>query len=530
MKTKLLLQTLLIGGLFFNINNNISSVYKAASIDTFEIENVLNWINVSNSYFDKDGAHGIRNSTDNLFDNGIGLKQQLNVEENKVATITFQIPDYDHESRELRENHVSNKKIEDGVSVDRPYDIYLHNVNTNYHAIFRIWSNNSSVKGENSSYIEFCESETSSWETYPGGDISGVFTNGSSFTFSFDTTNFLSIKCDWKDQGEQMVPFHKLGNIGDKETQYLNFMRSKFSKAQDIEFWFAHQKLEPNTVNEVVIKEVNEQPLSVVDNKFDDTKAPIVAPIHESSNDVKYELGAEYTMRLEKYYNDPSTKANFYVRPSSDVTCSIDTLVENSTLLGKLSTETEWKKLGEIDSSSSLIKRISFDKPGTWDLKLEVKDNANNVGYSPIYNIEVVKGYSISLLGTIPETGVTNQEITLPKAIATDANDVEREVKVTVEDSLGNTIEVNDYKFIPTSVGIHYVIYSSSYTENNVTYSANKVEREIIITKGEEKPNEDNKDNNSTTTIIIVVSSIVVVAIGAFLIVKFASKKRLGNK
>lgn len=527
MKTKLILKTMLIGGLFLNMNNALS-VCKAAPIDVFEIENVLNWINVSNSYFDENGAHGIRNSTDNLYDNGIGLKQQLNVEESKVATVTFQIPDYDHESRELRENHVSNKKIDDGASVDRPYDVYLYNANTNYYAIFRIWSSNSSVIGENSSYIEFCESETSSWETYSGGYISGVFTNGSSFTFSFDTTNFLSVKCDWKDEGEKMVPFHKLGNIGDKENQYLNFMRSKFSKAQEIEFWFAHQKLETNTVNEVVIKEINGQSLSVRDNKFDDIKAPIVSQIHESSNDAKYEIGAEYTMRLEKYYNDPSTKADFYVRPTSDATCAIDTLVENSTLLGKLSTETEWKQLGEIDATSSLIKRISFDKPGIWDLKLEVTDNANNVGTSSVYNIEVVKGYSISLLDDVPETGVTNKEIILPKAIATDAKGIEREVKVTVEDSLGNTIEVNDYKFIPTSVGIHYVIYSSSYTENDVLYSANKLEREIIITKGEEKPNRDS--NNKSTAIIISVTSLAVIAIGAFLIIILSHHKRLGNK
>lgn len=533
MKIKSLLFQIILLGAAVSSFSKTPALTKAGKIETFEIENVFNWIDNSSSFFDENGAHGLRkaNSGD-LFSNGIGLKQQLNVENQKAITVTFQIPDYDHSTRNLIQNHVPNTKIENGASEDRPYDIYLLNVNTGFYAIYRLWSGNSSIIGENSSYIQFCETKTSPWETYEGGDVSGVFTNGSSFTLSFDTKNYLSIKCDWKEEGEQMVPFHDLGNIGSKKTQYLDFMKANFSKAQEIEFWFAHQKLEENTYNEVVVQEINGQSLKVIDNEFDDIIAPIVAPIHESSNDAKYEIGAEYTLRLEKYYLDPSTKADFYVRPSSDATCSIDTLINNSKLLGKLTSNENWEELGEIDTSSSLIKKIVFNKEGLWDLKLEVKDEARNIAYSPLYNIKVIKGYSIQLMGEVPSTAKTNQEIILPKAIASDASGIEREVTITVEDSLGNILPVNDYKFTPKTVGIHYVVYSSSYVENGITYKANKVEREIIVTKGEDAPINDNKDNYNSTLIIAlsVTGSILVVATCSFFVIKAILKKRKGNK
>lgn len=483
----------------------------AAPVAAFEIENVFNWIDVTNSFFDANGAHGIRKANpSDLYSNGIGLKQQLNMEKGKSATITFQIPDYDHNSRALIDGHRDCTK---------PYDIILYNVDTNFNARFRLWVENSSIVGQESSWIEFCESKTSEWETYSGGYVSGVCTNNSSFTFSFNTTDFFSMKCDWKEPDQQMVKFEDLGDIGSKKQQYLEFMQTNFGFASEIEFWFAHEQLAVNTVNEVVLKEVNGQSLSVIDGQFDDIVAPIVAPIHFSDPAKTFSIGTEYTMRLEKYMNDPSTKADFFVRPSSDVTCSIDTLVETSKLMGKAPGSDEWKQLGEVDPSSSMIKKISFDKGGEWQLKLTVADGADNIGESPVITVNVVKGYSITLNGEVPSSGKTNQEIVLPTATAEDENGVSRPVTITIEDSLGTITKLESNRFTPQTVGIYYVTYNSSYEEGGVTKKASPIEREIIISKGEE-PTPASKDFGGIIIAASIVGGVLLIGGVTFIVIK----------
>lgn len=459
-------------------NTNITTL-KANdnTIETIEPANVLNWIDSEASFYDENGLHGIRNYNESdPYANGIGIKQQFNVK-NGNAKVAFQIPDYDDKTRTLLEGHVN-------ASV--PYDIYLVNVNTGFTSIFRIWSSNSSKENEQSSYIQFCETETSSWETYSGGFISGVCTNDSSFTISFDTTNYMSFNCEWKEN--KMTPFHELEEIGSKKEQYLNFMEKNYKNATQIELWFAHQTLEVNTKNEVVFQEINNQSFILNENKkLIDNNAPLVSDIHLTDENLKMSKNTEYTMRVEKYLNTPNTKADFYVNPTTDFGSVIDDLVASSKVKIKKENESEYSYVGEVDVQASLIKKIVFPDVGKYEMVLEVSDMANNVSLSKPLIVNVVKGYDITLLDEVKDIGKTNEEFILPLSVASDENNITREVKVVVEDPIGNEVEVKDNKFIPLTQGVYYITFYSSYIdENNVIHEAKKVVREVIIVKGQE--------------------------------------------
>lgn len=460
------------------INTNTNTLKASESkIDLIEPANVLNWIDDNKSYYDENGLHGIRSFNEaDPYANGIGIKQQFNIKDNNKAEVTFQIPDYDDKTRTLLDNH---------VSADKPYDIYLVNVDTGYHSIFRIWSSNSTKDGEQSSWIQYCESETSSWETYSGGFISGVCTNNSSFTISFDTTNYMSFSCEWKE--EKMVPFSELEEIGNKKQQYLDFMEKHYKNASYIEIWFAHQMLEADTVNEVVFKEINNQSFAKDnENKLIDNQTPIVSDINITDKDLKISKNTEYTMRIEKYLNTPNTKADFYVNPTCDFGSVVDDLVTNAKVKIKKENESDYTYVGEVDVQSSLIKKISFPDVGKYEMVLEVIDFANNIANSKPLSINVIKGYDITLLEDVKETGKTNEEFIIPSCIASDENNITREVKVVVEDPIGNEVEIKNNKFIPTTQGVYYITFSSSYLdENNVLHEAKKVAREVIIVKND---------------------------------------------
>ena len=504
----------LLGLLIFG-NNNLLVKAETKAINPIEIDNVFNWISTSDSGFQKDGAHGVRKYDSNdKYANGIGIKQQFDVSNNQIASVEFQIPDYDDETRTLLENH---------TSISIPYDIFLINVDTGFNTRFRIWSSNSTNPGETSSWMEFCEQETSNWETYSGGYISGVFTNNSSFKISFDTTNFFSGYCSWLDE---MVPFHKLGEIGNKEEQYLSFMQKHYGDATNIEFWFAHSELEADTINEVVIKNINGQTMCLNDDgMLEDNVAPCIPAIQKSTEQV-YTKNTEYTLRIEKWLHSPNTSADFYVRPIMDFASVADDLVTNSKLRVYHNDEETFSYVGNVDTTSSLIKQISFPNTGKYKLVLEVTDLAGNIGLSDPLEIEVTKGYDIVLDGEFPTVGYTNQEIILPTATATDKNNVQRSVTIKVEDPIGNEITVENNKFTPTSIGIYYVTYSSSYIEDDVTYNASQIEREIIVSKG--KPSEDDKPNNTpkTNTGLIIGASVGAVIVVAGLILTFVIIKK----
>lgn len=470
------------------------------------LDTVFNWIDLNDSFQDEKGYHGIRKANEgDLYSNGIGIKQQFNVTNNNKVEIEFQIPDYNHSDRTLKEGHVSATK---------PYDIYLVNVDTGFSSIFRIWSDNTTIDPEKtSSYLQYCESKTSGWETYSGGFISGVFTDESSFKIRYDSENYFSVYRDWEDA---YTPFHNLGDLGAKEAQYLAFMEENYKNATTIEIWFAHQSLEANTANEVVIKSINGQSFLVdEDNNIVDNVSPLVANINTSLVDSKATKNTEYTLRIEKFFNDPNTTTDFYVRPTVDPALSQDELVENTKLKVKHSTESEYTYVGEVDVEASLIKKIVFPKEGQYELVLEVGDLAGNIGLSNTLVINVVKGYDIVLNGEIVATGKTNSTITLPTATATDENGVERAVSIKVEDPIGSLVEVKDNKFTPTSVGIYYVTYSSEYEDElGVIHKSSKIEREIIVSKGNEQvepgDTEDPENNNSVLLWILIPSAVVV--------------------
>lgn len=448
-------------------------------IDPIEASNVLNWIDEASSYYDEEGLHGIRKYNDSdPYANGIGIKQQFNVMGNHSAEIEFQIPDYEDETRTLKENH---------VDASTPYDLYLVNVDTGFHSIFRIWSSNSSKENEQSSWVQFCESETSSWETYSGGYISGVCTDASSFKIKFDKENYLSFYCSWMDKDAQMIPFSELGEIGDKKDQYRSFMEKHYKDARYIEFWFAHQKLEVDTVNEVVIKSLNQQSFIVDENnKINDTCAPLVPEILKTNEESVYTKNTEYTLRIEKWLNTPNTKADFYLHPIVDFASVVDDLVASVKVKIKHEQENEYKEVGKLDEMSSVVKAISFPEVGNYEMIVEIKDLANHVTCSTPLQVKVVKGYDIVLNEEVKEQGKTDEVFVLPTATATDENNIAREVTIKVEDPIGNEIIVENQSFVPNKIGVYYITYSSSYVdENQIKHSAKEIVREVIIVKNE---------------------------------------------
>lgn len=507
MKKKLLIAFVV--ALFSFLPLPIQSV-DAESVKVAAIEpgNVLNWIDESSSYYDENGLHGIRKYNDSdPYSNGIGIKQQFNVENGRKAEIEFQIPDYDEATRTLKENHVA-------ASV--PYDIYLVNVDTGFHSIFRLWSSNSEKVNEHSSWVQFCETETSSWETYAGGYISGVLTDSSSFKISFDTENYMSFYCSWTDKEDPMIPFTSLGEIGDKKEQYLQFMDAHYKDASYIEIWFAHQSLEKDTINEVVISSINQQSFAVDENnQLLDEMAPVIPNIIINNESAVYTKNTEYTLRVEKWLHNPTTKADFAIRPIMDFASVVDDLVSSVKVKIKGETDSSYQEVGKIDVASSMVKGISFPDIGTYLMIVEVRDLANHIATSDALSVSVVKGYDISLQGTVNEQGKVNEPFLLPSAVATDENNTVREVTIKVEDPIGNEVPLEDRTFIPLSVGIYYVTYSSSYIDDQQQkHAAKDIVREIIILNndtGSVTPNKGCKGNiyGSFSTLIILAGLIV---------------------
>lgn len=239
-------------------------------------------------------------------------------------------------------------------------------------------------------------------------------------------------------------------------------------------------------------------------------KAPFVGALVLPPRVTEFKTGTSYTFSAEivsEVFEDLSKRAVVY-RAKGD---------------------TEWITTGSFDTTSYKITNCRFEKSGTLEVAVMSVDKSGNVGYGIITEISIAKDYEIILNGTVPTGGETGKTIVLPTATATDKNNVERSVTIKVEDVYGKSIPVTDNSFTPTEVGMYYVTYQSSYTENGENFTA-KLEYTLVVTQGTgsgDEPIEPEpvKKGGCSSSLLSTVS-LPVFVIALFAIVVIALRKR----
>lgn len=103
---------------------------------------------------------------------------------------------------------------------------------------------------------------------------------------------------------------------------------------------------------------------------------------------------------------------------------------------------------------------IVFTETGTNKISVTATDLAGNSYTTPETEVEVVRGFVLSVTG-VPTTGTVGQAISLPEGSATDSQDNSCPVSISVQDPYTQDVTVTDNAFTPERTGVYIVTYSS---------------------------------------------------------------------
>lgn len=437
-----------------------------------------NWIS-GGSYWDENGLTSIDNSGYDVEHQRQSCYQaDYNIEGENMATLTVSIPIYDEEGNRLS-NRLNN--AENGIDY-----IDLMIIDADADKEFRIrMVDTYSIKEETSFYGSFYSGDPYASEANWGGWINryadtkmkGTFTQDSSFTFRFsskENEHFQVIAPDgtWKIVGD--------AEGATEETSLTKALNTFFKNVKNIRVNFYYWA-RPSTATEndnlaITYKNINGQSFIPVDGKIADETAPVLGSVVTPKTDV-YKTGNNYVFNVS-YVNE------------------IFEDVDKRILVYRKKGTTEWNETGKLDKDSGKITGCKFDVCGTIEVAVRAADYAGNVGYSAITEISVEKGYDIVINGEVPAFGEVGKLITLPTATASDKNGTERTVTVTVEDVSGKTVEKDsENSFTPAKAGIYYVVYKSSYTDENGKTVSTKKECQITVKEATTAP-----DTSSSST------------------------------
>ena len=479
----------------------------ATEVDVPDAGELFNW--ETSAEWTDEGALATRdyNSADK-YAAGIGLRRQFDVSNGKEIKITFRVPVRNHDTREVLAGQTTST-----------IDLSFVNVQTNKRVYLRFWLDGNANLNQNATSVGLCNG-TGTWVgPYIFKDwIKGVATNESSFTIGFNTTEFIKYEIAGGSYG-------KPDYGADKEAAEA-LLAEYFTGCETLEIWFGRQELQENTKNEIIVMEVNGQSLASANGKINDTVAPIVPDIQEAASDTEYTANNNLSVFCKEWLTDSSDSAAFIVNPCYDIISGADLIYK----LKVTDADENFEYLGTWNESMRCISDVRFSKAGTYKLQLEVEDSAGNIGISSnALEITVVKGFELILSGQVPSKGIKGNKIILPTATSSDKYGIAHDVNINVQSPVGTAIELDeDNSFVPTTVGIHYVTYASSYVDADGKTQTVKEEYRITVTEeNTETPpvkNEGCQGCNGTFTGSLVVGAMA--AVGVFTIFLFKKRKK----
>lgn len=429
---------------------------------------------------------------------GAGLTKQFDVTEGKEVKVTFQKPLFS--GTETTED--GERALNEDMDASAAVDVRLQNKNNGKTALIRLWCDGAKTAGQGATYVEVHDPR-GDWTRYGVSDwIMGVATDTSSFTIGYNSTDYLCMD----------IAGGSYGKINSYTEGYQEFLEEVFEGCETLEVMWGRE-IKPGSKDITTIQNVNGQSLIPVDGKIVDNVAPVVPKIKVTEGEIA--INTDYNVRCEKWFDDPSTAAQFAIRPAYDIIAG-----NGLELKCKISSDNgdTWKAVGTYNLAKGMIERVRFDKAGTYLIAVEATDTVGNKTMGTAVEITVVKGFDITLNAACPENGTVGTEITLPAATSSDKNEVAHPVTVKVEDPIGMDVTVTDNKFTPTIAGVYYVTYSSEYTDEDGKTVKTKAEYRInvaVATAGEDPDDTNDKGCKSSLGGGIALGGIALLACGA---------------
>ena len=458
-----------------------SAAENTVNIDDFTDLNAFGqW--VEQLSWDENGFSGTIDNTGATEGNksgGLGLVKQFDVSEGKEVKITFRKPIYS--GTETTES--GERALNEGQSASEAVDIRFENKNNGKVALIRLWVDGAKTATQGATYVEV-QDPTGNWTKYDTNQwIQGVATDTSSFTVGFNTTDYLCMN----------IAGGKYGKIESTTAGYEEFLQGVFEGCETLEIYFGRE-IPAGTKDTTILLDVNGQSLVPdEDGYIIDNVAPVVPKLKVETEEIA--INTAYSVRCEKWFGDPTTRADFSVRPVYDF------IAGNNVKLEFVVSDDEgetWESLGEYNQNSGMITNVRFDTVGTYQAAIRATDTVGNTAMGTPVEIVVVKGFDITLQGEMPASGTVGQAVTIPAATSSDKDNQPHDVTVVVENPIGVEVDVENNSFVPTIAGVYYVTYTSEYTEGDKTYTA-RAEYTISISAAAEQPGGDEGGDGDTS-------------------------------
>lgn len=453
--------------------------------------------------WEEDGIHNVIDNTAGTTSRfgGAGLTKQFDVTEGKGVKITFRKPIFSGTEED------GTRNLNEDMDASAAVDIRFENKNNGKVALIRLWCDGASNPNQGATYVEVHDPR-GNWTKYDVGSwITGVATDMSSFTVGYDPEDYLCMN----------IAGGSYGKIDSSTDGYTDFLEEVFADCETLEVMWGRE-IKGGTKDDTVIMEVNGQSLVPdADGYITDNVAPAVPKIKVAEGEIA--INTSYSVRCEKWFDDPSTKAQFAIRPAYDLVAG-----NGLNLKCKISSDdgVTWRETGVYSEAKGMIENVRFSAAGNYLIAIEATDTVGNTTMGTPVAITAVKGFDITLASECPKTGTVGVEIALPQATSSDKNSEAHPVTVAVEDPVGVAVDVVDGKFTPSIAGVYYVTYSSEYEDNGKTVKT-KAEYRINVSAeggGNEEP-EDGKGCNGS----IATTSGLCMALATGAIV-FAAKRR----
>lgn len=393
-----------------------------------------------------------------------------------IHTLTFAIPMYDNDG-----NLLPNTLNHQSAGVDYPDILIRDSENHNKYMRIRM-TDTFAASGETELNLVYDSASQPDWkDRIVSVKMAGTFTADSSFTvgLSGKENEHITVLAP---NGEMVAVGSADGSAADREA--LDIINTFFAttKTAEVHFVGYNARIDNPAVTRdncftITWIDIDGQSLQLFDGKAIDAKAPVVGDVVLPGKVDVFKTGTDYVFAAEtisEVFEDFSARKLVYRKKG----------------------EAEWIETGTYEPWSLKVKECRFAVSGTLELAVKVADRVGNVGYSAVTELEVVKDYEIVLAGEVPESGSVGQKITLPHATATDKDSVERPVTIEIEDLYGRAVELGaDNSFTPTVAGMYYIVYRSTYTEDEQTFSA-KLEYTVKVAEaGTPEPSDGEPDS-----------------------------------
>lgn len=465
------------------------------------------------SIWDENGLTSIDNSGYNVEHQRQSCYQaDYNIAGDNSVTLTVSIPIYDSDG-----NRLPNRLNHDESGIDY-LDLIIIDIDSEREFRIRM-QDNYSVNEQTTFYgAYFTGDPYASPENYGGWinryvdtPIKGTFTAESSFSFRItnkENAHFAVIAPDgaWKTVGDAAD--------ATEETSFNRALNTFLEGVENIRinfyYWATPKVATENDNLAVTYKRINGQSLVPVEGKIVDELAPVVGAA-VAPNTASFSTGNSYVFDVtyvSEIFEDAAARKLVYRR----------------------SGQNEWTETGTYDSNSGRITNCRFDAVGTVEVAVKAQDLSGNIGYGEPITIQVIKGYDITVNGEVPSNGTVGEKITFPSATASDSNGVEREVVISVEDASGRSVEMDsENSFVPQTVGVYYIVYTSSYTEDGKVVSTREEFTITVRAASDVNPSEDTSSPGGLgggAIAGIVIACVIVVAAVAVGIILVQKKKK----